>query len=83
MDLDQRIATQYTVSDLRRKMLDAARAAGVELDRLDVADLAAADEFHIGGRQATVDLLDQLAPGSDMRRSTLPPSTARTCCTSR
>lgn len=34
--------------------------AGFDIEQLDVSALATADEFHIGGRQATTDLLGQL-----------------------
>jgi hypothetical protein len=35
-------------------------AAGKDPDRLNLADLGPVDEFHIGGRQATVDFAEQL-----------------------
>ncbi len=54
--------------DLVRIVLDALQQAGKDLDRLDVDDLAATDQFHGGGRPATLRLaelagLAQLAPG--------------------
>jgi MPBQ/MSBQ methyltransferase len=60
MTSDPRVATHYSVGDLEQKFLDAASAAGLDVTRLGPGDLAAADEFHIGGRQATAHLLDQL-----------------------
>jgi SAM-dependent methyltransferase len=46
-------------------ILDAVAAAGKDLDALSVADLAAFDNFHSGGRNATLRLarLARLAPG--------------------
>jgi hypothetical protein len=37
----------------------ALEASGKDIDRLAPDDLAAVDEFHIGGRQATVDFATQ------------------------
>ncbi len=45
-------------TDLVRIVLDALQAAGKDLDRLDVDDLAATDQFHGGGRPATVRLAE-------------------------
>jgi ubiquinone/menaquinone biosynthesis C-methylase UbiE len=42
--------------DLALRILDAARAAGLDVDRLTVDDLAPVDEFHIRGREATEEL---------------------------
>jgi SAM-dependent methyltransferase len=59
------VAQHYAHGALERAVLDALRAAGKDPDRLEPADLAPVDEFHIGGRQATMDLAAQLdvAPG--------------------
>jgi SAM-dependent methyltransferase len=50
---------------LEAAILSALAAAGRDLDSLSVSDLAAADQFHAGGRPATQRLarLAQLAPG--------------------
>src|SRR5215213_3944486 len=50
---------------LERAILDALATSGKDLDRLAPADLAPVDEFHIGGRQATIDFAAQfeIAPG--------------------
>lgn len=47
-------------------VLNALRAAGKDLDRLTPADLAPIDQFHIRGREATVELACRatLSPGS-------------------
>lgn len=60
MDPDQPVAAQYGAKDLPGRFLAAAAAAGLDVERLHPAELAAADEFHVGGRQATVDLAGQL-----------------------
>ncbi len=61
------VATHYGVKDLPGRFLSAVAAAGLDASRLSLAELAAADEFHIGGRQATVDLADQLDLAAGMR----------------
>jgi ubiquinone/menaquinone biosynthesis C-methylase UbiE len=60
MDREQSVAQHYTHGSLERAILDALTASGKDLDDLAPADLAPVDEFHIGGRQATIDLADQL-----------------------
>jgi ubiquinone/menaquinone biosynthesis C-methylase UbiE len=56
------LVAHYVRQDLERRLLAALEEAGVDLSRLKPADLAAIDEFHVGGRQATLDLARQLAP---------------------
>jgi hypothetical protein len=58
MELEQSVARHYTHGSLERTILDALAASGKDPDRLAPADLAPVDEFHIGGRQATIDLAD-------------------------
>jgi SAM-dependent methyltransferase len=62
------VARHYAQSDLERTVLDALVASGKELDRLAASDLAPVDEFHIGGREATSALAEQMeiAPGSNL-----------------
>jgi ubiquinone/menaquinone biosynthesis C-methylase UbiE len=60
MDADQPVAAHYGLGGLPRRFLDAAAASGLDVGQLSHADLAAADEFHIGGRQATINLFGQL-----------------------
>lgn len=64
---DLPVATHYGIKDLPGRFLSAVAAAGLDAERLSSAELAAADEFHIGGRQATVDLADQLELAAGMR----------------
>jgi SAM-dependent methyltransferase len=60
MGTDQAVAQHYTHGGLERAVLDALRAAGKDPDRLEPGDLAPVDEFHIGGRQATIDFAGEL-----------------------
>jgi len=60
MGTEQTVAQHYTHGALEGAVLDALRAAGKDPDRLEPGDLAPVDEFHIGGRQATVDFADEL-----------------------
>ena len=67
MGTEETVAQHYTHGALERAVLDALRAAGKDPDRLEPGDLAPVDEFHIGGRQATVDLADKLGVTRGMR----------------
>src|SRR5258708_7011985 len=60
MGTEQTGAQHYTHGALEGAVLDGRRAAGKDPDRLEPGDLAPVDEFHIGGRQATVDFADEL-----------------------
>jgi ubiquinone/menaquinone biosynthesis C-methylase UbiE len=60
MPLEDQVAAHYTGSERTRAILDALRSAGLDPDRLGVDDLAPVDEFHIRGRQATVELGEAL-----------------------
>ncbi len=57
------MARHYTHGSLERTILDGLAAAGKDPDRLAPADLAPVDEFHIGGRQATIDFAAQMEVG--------------------
>lgn len=52
-DHERAVACHYQVSDLTQRVLKAAAAAGLDIDRLAPEDLTPIDEFHIGGREAT------------------------------
>jgi len=56
MSIDRRVAAHYGRGDLEAAITGALAAAGKELDRLAPEDLAAVDEFHIRGREATLEL---------------------------
>jgi ubiquinone/menaquinone biosynthesis C-methylase UbiE len=60
MSVESQVSQHYTHGSLERAILDAVRATGKDPDRLGHEDLAPADEFHIGGRQATRDFAAQL-----------------------
>jgi ubiquinone/menaquinone biosynthesis C-methylase UbiE len=65
MPLEQEVAAHYTGLDRTRAILDALRAAGKDPDDLTVDDLAPVDEFHIRGREATVELGRALGLSAD------------------
>jgi MPBQ/MSBQ methyltransferase len=52
-DHEHAVARHYQVSALTERVLQAASAAGLDIDRLTPEDLTPIDEFHIGGRAAT------------------------------
>ena len=54
--LSERIEQHYARPDLGRLILAALAAAGKDLDHLRPQDLAPVDEFHVGGRAATLEL---------------------------
>lgn len=54
----QRTARHWGRADLTATVLDALRAAGKDLRHLTVDDLAATDQFHGGGRPATLRLAE-------------------------
>lgn len=60
MTLERDVAEHYRHGALERAILEALEAFGKATDRLGHADLAPVDEFHIGGRQATMDLSAQM-----------------------
>jgi len=59
-NLEHQIARHYSHGSLEQSILDALQQAGKDPDHLTVDDLAPVDEFHIGGRQATIDFAAQL-----------------------
>ena len=65
MNLEQQVADYYTHAKLEDKILSLLRSAGKNPDQLQADDLAAIDEFHLGGRDATQALSEfmQLRPG--------------------
>jgi SAM-dependent methyltransferase len=67
MSIDRRVAEHYTRGDLATTILSALQAAGKDVDRLSLEDLAPVDEFHIRGRLATVELANGLGLAPGMR----------------
>ncbi len=61
------VAAHYVRQDLEAAILSALTEAGVDLDRCKAEDLAPLDEFHIGGRRATLKLASQLDLDATMR----------------
>jgi SAM-dependent methyltransferase len=59
-NLEHQIAQHYTHGTMEKSILDALKEAGKDPDHFTLADLAPVDEFHIGGRQATIDFAAQL-----------------------
>jgi ubiquinone/menaquinone biosynthesis C-methylase UbiE len=55
------VESHYARGKVLSSILDALRAAGKDLARLSSPDLAAVDEFHIRGREATVELAARAA----------------------
>jgi len=60
MSANEAIADNYAHGSLLASIEDALAALGKTKDTVTVADLGPVDEFHIGGRLATRDFLDQL-----------------------
>lgn len=61
MSTESDVQAHYRHGSLEQVLIAALTAAGKNPDRLTPADLMGADEFHIGGAQATKDLAAQLA----------------------
>jgi len=65
MNVEQQVANYYTHGKLEDKIMGVLRSAGKDVEQLRADDLAAIDEFHLGGLEATQALADfmQLRPG--------------------
>ena len=61
MSVEREVEDHYSHGTLIETIEAALSASGIDRDALTVGDLAPVDEFHIGGRAATVDLAEQLA----------------------
>ena len=57
---DDTITKHYTMQDLAEAIFTGLKQAGKDLNNLKQEDLAPVDEFHIRGREATVELAQQL-----------------------
>ncbi len=66
-ETEDRIAAHYGVGNLYGRIIEALKAGGVDPNALRPDHLKAVDEFHIGGAEATMALLDQLDIGSDTK----------------
>ena len=67
MEVEQAVARHYAHGSLEEAILNALAAAGKDVNRLLPKDLAPVDEFHIGGRQATIAFAQQFEPQPGMR----------------
>ena len=54
---DQTINTHYGRGDLDRRILNGLQAAGKSPQQLEPNDLTPVDQFHIGGKDATLQLM--------------------------
>jgi SAM-dependent methyltransferase len=61
MSVERTVEDHYSHGTLIATIEAALAASGIDPDAVTVADLAPVDEFHIGGRAATVDLAGKLA----------------------
>ncbi|MDE2074344.1 MAG: methyltransferase domain-containing protein [Alphaproteobacteria bacterium] len=59
--IEQSVARHYAHGALEQAILGALAATGKDIAHLQPGDLAPVDEFHIGGRRATIDFADQMA----------------------
>ncbi len=63
----QSVSAHYTSGDLGEKILDALRASGKNPDALTLDDLTPIDQFHLGGKPATLTLIARAGFRPDMR----------------
>ena len=62
MTVERTVLEHYRHGALEEALLKALAATGKDINNLTPDDLAPADEFHIGGRQATVDFAAEFKP---------------------
>ena len=62
--IENAVAGHYGVPGLLGRIHAGLEASGVDLAELTLEDLAPVDEFHIGGRKATVHAVAKLSPGA-------------------
>jgi 2-polyprenyl-3-methyl-5-hydroxy-6-metoxy-1,4-benzoquinol methylase len=67
MDTEQAVASHYTQGDFEERLLAMLAAAGKDREHLTADDLTPVEEFHIGGREATVELASQMRLRPGMR----------------
>jgi len=51
--IEKIVKDHYAVGNLAERILEGLKATGADIDNLTIEDIAAVDEFHIGGRKAT------------------------------
>lgn len=57
---ERAVADHYGIENLRLRIFDAMVASGLDLGKLRPSDLAPIDEFHMGGRAATADIISKV-----------------------
>jgi SAM-dependent methyltransferase len=67
MEVEQAVARHYAHGSLEVSILNALAAAGKDVNHLAPRDLAPVDEFHVGGRQATIAFAEQFGSKPGMR----------------
>jgi ubiquinone/menaquinone biosynthesis C-methylase UbiE len=67
IEIEQAVARHYAHGSLEETILEALAAAGKDVNHLTPKDLAPVDEFHIGGRPATIAFAQQFGPRPGMR----------------
>jgi ubiquinone/menaquinone biosynthesis C-methylase UbiE len=67
MSIERTVAEHYARTDVGAAILAALQAAGKDISRLSLDDLAPVDEFHARGRAATVELMGALGLTAGMR----------------
>ena len=65
-DYQNSVNQHYGREDLSASILDALTRAGVDIKNLTLDDLAPIEEFHIGGRDATINLAEAADVNQDM-----------------
>ena len=63
--IERAVAQHYGDEDLLVRILAGLEAAGADLNCLQPDDLAAVEEFHIGGRKATVQAVEKMSLSKD------------------
>lgn len=61
------VAEHYSQGALEQRILDALTMMGLDPEHLNPDQLAPVDEFHVGGRPATAELVDRLRPRAGWR----------------
>lgn len=67
MKLEQSVSQLYAHDTLEKAVFDALAASGKDLAHLTAEDLGPVDEFHIGGRPATIEFAQALAFAPNQR----------------
>lgn len=64
-DIERTVTNHYGDGQLLSRILAGLGAAGVDVERLRLDDLASVEEFHIGGRAATAEAVETMALDRD------------------